>query len=163
MMSKSGHRAVSDLHSARERLIELTEGLMGFRSEVVSLVTGRFGLEEPVQTEAGDGSQDVSEWCSQLDWTLRESFDPVLRLLLGLAGGPSSVVLETVLDLAVLKHRLQHLAAGLPPSALEEAMKAGDVEPERPMDLRLTIGTVILHYFDEAADMLLEAVGVSPL
>jgi len=162
MTGKSRHRAVTDLCSAREQLVELTEGLMEFRSEVLSLVPGLAGLAEQQQAGADEARREVSEWCSRLEWALVESFDPLLRSLLALAGGPRSVVLESVLDLEVVKRRLRRVAAGLPPSALEAAVLAGDVEPHPPMDLRLTIETVILHHLNEAADLLLEATELDP-
>jgi hypothetical protein len=145
---------MTELSSAREKLLDVTEAMVRFRFHLVGVLSG---LRNP--DLAGEETDAETELRSDLECALVDNFDPLLRTLLAAAGGARAKVLEGALDLAGLKLRLQALSDSLPRSPREDAMLEGEIPADVPTEMRTTINAVVEDQLDFALDNLLHAAG----
>jgi hypothetical protein len=147
-----------DISAAREHLFDMTETLVRLRFHLASVVDG---LETDQDGEEED--PDVDDLRADVECALFDHFDPMLRsLLAAAAGNPRARVLETALDVAGLKTRLQVLSASLPRSPREDAMIEGEIPADVPTEMRTTLNAVIVDQLDLALANLLHAADYRP-
>jgi hypothetical protein len=136
---------------AQIKLLKLAEGLIQYRFSLAHLV---FGLECSEENQPAEAALRADLECAIVD-----HFDPLLRTILGSAGGPRGTLLEAALDLVGFKHRLQSLCEALPRSPQEDAMLDGEIPSDVPTEMRTTINAIIEDQLDLALENLLHAVG----
>lgn len=140
----------------RERIVSVAGGLLRFRFRLAGLA---FDLERFETVPADEIADAEPALRANLEDLLVERFDPLMRELLAAAGDPRAILLEVVLDLAGLQHRLQTAARDLPRSPDEDAMIEGEIEPDLFTEIRTTINAVNDDQLDLAIDNLLAAAG----
>ncbi len=145
---------MANLLVIHETLLDIAEGLVRFRFQLAGLTfdLASYGTDEA--DVIGDAETGLR---AHLEHALVDHFDPLLRSLLGSAGGTRARLLEGVLDLAGLQHRLQTVADNLPRSPREDAMLDGEIPPDAPMEVRTTIGAILEDQLDLAIGNLLRA------
>jgi hypothetical protein len=144
------------LSDTQTELLKVAEGLIRHRFDLARLV---FGLESIQEDQADDSAKPGTELRSDLECALVDHFDPLLRTILGSAGGPRGKLLEAALDLAGFKYRLQSFCEALPRSPQEDAMLDGEIPSDVPTEMRTTINAIIEDQLDLALENLLYAVG----
>jgi hypothetical protein len=124
--------------------------MMEYRPRAVAVAAS---LREPHESQP----TVISQFRSVLERAFVDSFDLLLRRLLTAAGGPHAMLLESALDVAMLRSRLESLCEGLPHSPHEEAMLEGKVEMDDAMEIRATVQAVIVDQLAPAMENLLRA------
>ncbi len=137
-----------------EEILSLMEGLLRFRFRLAGMAFDLERFEADVADEITDAEAALRV---SLEDSLVQHFDPLLRALLAAAGDPRSTLLEVVLDLASLKHKLQAFAHDLPRSPQEDAMLEGEIPSDSPTEIRTTINAVNGDQLDLAIENLLHA------
>lgn len=147
---------MADLPAIHEKLLDAAEDLIRFRFGLAGLAfdLASYGTDEA--DVIGDAETGLR---AHLEHALVDCFDPLLRSLLGAAGGSRARILEGVLDLAGVQHRLRTVADSLPRSPEEDAMLDGEIPPDAPTEVRTTIGAVLEDQLDLAIANLLNAAG----
>lgn len=142
---------MTDPSDAQMQLLKVAEGLIQYRFDLARLV---FGL-----ASAGEDQAEEIAFRADLDCALADHFDPLLKTILGAAGGLRGTLLEATLDLAGLRHRLQCFYETLPRSPQEDAMLDGEIPADVPTEMKITIVAVIEDQLNLALENLLHAVG----
>lgn len=147
------------LEDVEERLLRVTEGLIRFRFRLPGKVLDLASFAEDHADTISDAEVELR---AHLEQAFVDHFDPLLRLLLKAAGDPRAQVLEAVLDLVGLQHRLKAVADNLPRSPREDEMIEGRIPPDSPTEMRTTINAVVEDQMDLAISNLLRAAGYQP-
>lgn len=145
-----------DIPAARQHLFDMTATLVRIRFHMASLA---IGLETDQDEEEED--PDIGELRADVECALFDHFDPMLRALLQASGSTRAKVLQAALDVAGLRSRLRNLSASLPRSPREDAMFEGEIPPDEPTDMRITLNAVVEDQLDLALDNLLRVAGGS--
>jgi hypothetical protein len=144
---------MNDSTDVQLQLLQLAEGLIRYRFDLARLV---FGLESSEQDQPEEAALRADLECAIVD-----HFDPLLKTILKAAGGLRGALLETALDLAGIRHRLQCFREGLPCSQDEDDMFDGKIPADVPTEMKITLAAVIEDQLDLAYENLLYAVGYS--
>lgn len=145
---------MANLPVIHEKLLGIAEDLVRFRFQLAGLTfdLASYGTDEA--DVIGDAETGLR---AHLECALVDHFDPLLRSLLAAAGGSRARILEGVLDLAGVQHRLRTVADNLPRSPQEDAMLDGEIPADAPMEVRTTIGAVLEDQLELAIANLLHA------
>jgi hypothetical protein len=147
---------MTDLSNAQTELLRVAEGLLRYRFDLTRLV---FELESFQEDQADATAKPEAELRSDLECALMDHLDPLLRTILGAAGGARGKLLEVALDLGRLKNRLQAFCEALPHSPQEDAMLDGEIPSDVPTEMRTTVGAIIEDQLNLALENLLHAIG----
>lgn len=145
-----------NLSAIQGQLLDVTQALVRFRFHLAGLLSGLKAEQDGLEADA------ETELRSDVECALVDNFAPLLRTLLTAAGGPQAKVLETALDLAGLRLRLEIFSANLPRSSQEDAMLEGEIPADVPTEMRTTITAVVEDQLNLALDNLLHAAGYRP-
>jgi hypothetical protein len=147
----------TDLTLAQVEILQRVRGLIEHRQRLGALsldlnVSGTAAEDEPEEP-----SDPAFELCSAIECLLYDHFDPLLRGLIGAVSSAGGQLAGAIQKLWAVERQLQHFAAQLPHSPLEEAMLEGEIEPDEPTEMRTVIGAVLDDQLDLAVKNLLYA------
>lgn len=132
----------------------MTATLVRIRFHLASLAAS---LETDQDEE--DENPEIAELRADVECALIDHFDPMLRTLLEASGSTRAKVLQAAIDIEGLKNRLRNLSASLPRSPQEDAMFDGEIPPDEPTDIRITLNAVVDDQLDLALGNLLRVAG----